>query len=492
MIAEHLPILLVAVPLLAAPLSALAGHPRAAWGIAVSTCALVLAGAIGLLAQVSSGGAISYALGGWAPPIGIEYRVDILSAGVALIVAIAAAIVTPYALRSVEREVERSRIGLFYAAFLLCLAGLLGIVVSGDVFNVFVFLEISSLSAYALISMGRDRRALAAAYRYLIMGSTGATFIVIAIGLAYAMTGTLNMADLAQRLPEVQDTGTIRVAYGFLAVGCCLKLALFPLHQWLPAAYAGAPSAVTAFMASTATKVAVYMLLRLLVFLFGPGFFIDSMGLGWPLGILAILAVVNMSAVAIYQNDVKRMLAYSSVAQIGYIVMGISFGTRAGVAASLLHLFNHALMKGALFLAAGAIAYRMGAASLRDFRGVGKTMPVTMAAFVLAGLSLVGVPGTVGFISKFYLVGAALETGMLPGIIFAVVILGASTLALVYIWRVVEAAYLAEPREGAAHKEAPWSLVVPTCALALLNLWFGVAGTDVIQTAQEAARVLIP
>ena len=149
------------------------------------------------------------------------------------------------------------------------MTGLLGIAVTGDIFNVFVFLEISSLSAYALIALGKDRRALTAAYQYLIMGSVGATFIVIGIGLMYGMTGTLNMADLAERIPAVAATRTIPVAFAFLAVGISLKLALFPLHLWLPSAYAYAPSAVTAFIASTATKVAVYMLLRFFFTIFG-------------------------------------------------------------------------------------------------------------------------------------------------------------------------------------------------------------------------------
>ncbi|HIA74505.1 MAG TPA: monovalent cation/H+ antiporter subunit D family protein, partial [Gemmatimonadetes bacterium] len=266
---HHLPVLLVVVPLVAAPVVALLNRPRISWAVAVAVTLWVLYAALALLSQTMVDGEIHYALGGWVAPYGIEYVVDPVNAWVIVIVALIGALVTPYARMSVEREISEDRIPLFYAAFILCLTGLLGIAVTGDVFNVFVFLEISSLSAYALIALGKDRRALTASFQYLIMGSVGATFIVIGIGLMYVMTGTLNMADLADRLPEVASTRTIPVAFTFLTVGITLKLALFPLHLWLPNAYTYAPSAVTAFLASTATKVAVYLLLRFFFTIFG-------------------------------------------------------------------------------------------------------------------------------------------------------------------------------------------------------------------------------
>ena len=321
----HLPILQVVVPLLAAPLCAFLRHARAAAVIAVLASWATLAVALSLLGDVISAGVISYALGDWAPPLGIEYRVDIVNAWVLVIVSTIASVVAPYMITSVEDEVERRRIPLFYAAYLLCLTGLLGITITGDVFNVFVFLEISSLSAYALIAMGtqasRPHGGLSVPRSW---GSVGATFIVIGIGLLYVMTGSLNMADLAVLLPEVWDSRTVKVAYGFLGVGCCLKLALFPLHLWLPNAYAFAPSSVTAFLASTATKVAVYMLLRFFLTIFGAPFSFGTMALDRVLLPLALVAIVSMSLVAIFQVDVKRLLAYSSVAQIGYVVLGLS------------------------------------------------------------------------------------------------------------------------------------------------------------------------
>ena len=330
-----------------------------------------------------------------------------VGAFVLLIVSAIGALVLPYAARSVAREIATERIALFYAAYLLCLAGLLGIAATGDAFNLFVFLEISSLSSYVLISLGSDRRALTAAYQYLIMGTIGATFILIGVGLMYMMTGTLNMIDLADRLPEVAQTRTVRAALAFLTVGISLKLALFPLHLWLPNAYAFAPSVVTAFLAATATKVAVYMLLRFLFTVFGKALSFEAMLLHLILVPLALVAVFSGSIVAVFQDNLKRMLAYSSVAQIGYIILGISFATVTGVTAGILHLFNHALMKAALFLALGCLVYQLGSARLQDVAGLGRRMPWTFAAIIIGGLSLIGVPLTVGFISKWDQIGRA-------------------------------------------------------------------------------------
>ena len=484
----HLPVLLVVVPLVAAPIAALLNRPRLSWAVAVAATLWALYAALELLSQTMAAGEIHYELGGWAAPYGIEYVVDPVNAWVVVIVSLIGALVVPYARVSVEREITEDRIPLFYAAFILCLTGLLGIAVTGDVFNVFVFLEISSLSAYALIALGSDRRALTASFQYLIMGSVGATFIVIGIGLMYVMTGTLNMADLADRLPEVSGTRTIPVAFTFLTVGITLKLALFPLHLWLPNAYTYAPSAVTAFIASTATKVAVYLLLRFFFTIFGATFSFDVMQLDRILMPLALIAIVTMSLVAIYQENVKRLLAYSSVAQIGYMVLGISFASVLGLTAGILHLFNHALMKGALFMSMGCVMYRVGSVRLERMHGLGRAMPWTMAAFVVGGLSLIGVPFTVGFISKWYLVQAALEQGMWP--VAGVVLLG-SLLALMYVWKVVEVAYFREADPELEISEAPLSLLAPTWVLVLGNLYFGINASDSVGIATRAAEVLL-
>ena len=489
MIAAHLPILQVVVPLLAAPLCVLLRQRQAAWALAMLASWLALLIAVLLLRQVAEGGPISYAIGGWAAPWGIEYRIDALNALLLVIVSLIGAVVLPYARVSVAAEIDPERIYLFYSAFLLCLTGLLGIVATGDAFNVFVFLEISSLSTYALVSMGRDRRALRAAYTYLVMGTIGATFILVGIGLAYMVTGTLNMADLAERLVALEGNRTVRVSLAFLTVGICLKLALFPLHFWLPNAYTYAPSAVSAFLAATATKVSVYMLLRFLFGVFGVAFAFEAMLLDRALMPLALLGMVFASLVAIFQHDLKRLLAYSSVAQIGYIVLGISFGSVDGLAAGILHLFNHALIKGGMFLALGCMALRLGNTRISNARGLGRDMPITMAAFLVGGLGLIGVPLTAGFISKWYLVRAALDGGLWP---VAVLILASSLLAVIYVWRVVEVLWFTAPEEGRGPvREAPISMLVPTWLLIGASIWFGVDSSLPVTIARQAAALLL-
>lgn len=484
---EHLPILLVVVPLAAAAITAVLRSGRIAWLVTLVTSWAVLGISVSLLVQVLRDGSIRYVLGGWPPPWGIEYSIDSLSAFVLVLLGGIAAIITPFALRSIERELERGLVHFHYSALLLCLAGLLGMTCTGDVFNLFVFLEISSISAYTLIAMGPDRRALHAAFRYLIMGSVGATFIVIGIGMLYMMTGSLNMADLAELIPPERNR-TISVALAFLTVGIGLKLALFPLHLWLPDAYTFAPSAVTAFLAATATKVAVYVLARFLFTVFGMGFTFEVMALDRILIPLCLLGILAGSMRAIHQKNVKRMLAYSSVAQIGYVVLGLSLVSLTGLTAGILHLFNHALMKGSLFLAMGCIMYQVGSVRLDDMRGLGRSMPWTMAAFVIGGLSLIGVPLTVGFISKWYLVLGAVEQGR--WIVAGVVLLG-SLLAVIYIWRVVEVAYFEEASGDEPVREAPISLLIPTWALVLANLYFGIDATLTSGIASGAARLLM-
>ncbi|MCW8908065.1 MAG: monovalent cation/H+ antiporter subunit D family protein [Sedimenticola sp.] len=489
MLLSHLPALQVVVPLLAAPLCALLRPRHLAWAVATLTSWVCLLISLTLVAQVQAGGTLRYTFGGWPSPWGIEYVVDLLGAYVLLIVSLIAALVLPYARRSVEREIDPEHHSLFYTALLLCLCGLLGIVITGDAFNLFVFLEISSLSTYTLISFGRDRRALTASYQYLIMGTIGATFFLIGVGLLYVLTGTLNMADLAERIVPLAESRTLHTAFAFILVGVSLKLALFPLHLWLPNAYAHAPSVVSAFIASTATKVAVYVVVRFIFSLFGYRFAFDQMQLDWVLLPLAIIGIFTASVVAVFQENVKRMLAYSSLAQIGYMMLGISLDSVTGLTASLLHLFNHALMKGALFMALGAVFYRIGSVQLGQMAGLGRQMPWTLGAVVAGGLSLIGVPLTVGFISKWYLILAVIEQGWW---ILAALVLVTSLIALVYMWRVVETSYF-QPRPAGAviAGEAPLSLIAPTWLLVLANLYFGIDTGFTIDLAGSAAAALI-
>jgi len=485
---EHLPALQTVVPMMAAPICVLLRQATLVRIFAVAVAWSCLAIALALLEEVLSHGTISYALGGWVAPLGIEYRVDVLNAYVLVIVATIGAVVIPFPLDGRELRIPRERYFLFYALFLLCLTGLLGITITGDLFNIFVFLEISSLSAYALIGLGKERGALTAAFSYLVMGTIGGTFILIGTGLIYQMTGTLNIVDLARRLPAVLESRTVWIAPAFLVVGTSIKLAAFPLHQWLPNAYTFAPSMVTSFLSATATKVAYYVLVRVIFGIFGAAFFFETLGLSNLLLPLSLIAMLVGSIAAIQQTNIKRLLAYSSIAQIGYMTLGLSLANLDGLTGGLVHLFNHALMKGGLFLVVACALSRVASPDLESFRGLGRRMPLTMAAFVVGGLSLIGVPGTVGFVSKWFLVLGALDKGLYA---VAFLILGSSLLAVVYVWRVVEIMYFRDSDAVVERDEAPLSMLVPTWILIGGTVYFGFNTALTAGVAHTAAQFLL-
>jgi multicomponent Na+:H+ antiporter subunit D len=488
-LAQHLPALQVVVPLLAAPLAVLVRQRHLAFFVVLSASWCAFGIAVLLWLQVDRGGTLSYAIGNWPPPWGIEYRVDRLTAFMLLLVTAIAAVVLPYSRASIEREIPLRQHYLFYTMFALCLAGLLGICITGDAFNVFVFLEVSSLSTYVLIALGQDRRALVASYQYLIMGTIGATFFIIGVGLLYLMTGTLNMADMAQRLDGLHGTRPVLAALAFLTVGISLKLALFPLHQWLPNAYAYAPSAVAAFLAATATKVAVYVLLRFYFSVVGPQQVFDKLPTQEMMLLLALAGMFVASTVAIFQADLKRLFAYSSVAQIGYIMLGLSFNSVTGLTATIVHMANHAVTKGAIFMLLGGVAASMGGLSFQHIRGMGRVMPFTSFGIVIAGLSLIGVPGTAGFVSKWVLIQAALQQGQW-WLVFLIV--ASSLLAVAYVWRFVEAAYLHAPRDGVATAaEAPLSMLLPSWLLVATVVYFGIDTSMTLGNAGLAAQALM-
>ena len=490
MLDQHLAALPVLLPLIAAPFVLILGRSIFTWGFATFVSGWACFVAWQLLAGTLSNGVISYAVGGWPPPWGIELRVDAANAFVLLVVSALSTLVLLYSKDSIEKEIEPSNHALYYTAHLLCLAGLSGILVTGDAFNLFVFLEISSLATYALVSLAPDRSCLTAAFRYLVMGTIGATFILIGVGMLYMKTGTLNMLDLAERIHFYDSSRTINTGLAFIMVGVSIKLALFPLHMWLPPAYTHAPSAVSAFLASTATKVAVYVMIRFIFTIFGADYVFDAMSMDVILMVLAVVAIFKGSYMATVQSNVKSVLAHSSVGQIGYMILAVSLFSVTGLMAGMIHIFNHALMKGVLFMAVGAVFYRVGSVDIKAFKGLGKQMPLTMAAFTIAGLSIIGVPLTAGFISKWYLVSAALEQNHW---VIAALVLGGSLLAVVYIGRILEAAYFQQPDESQTNtvKEAPWLMLVPMWILVFANIYFGVDTSLTIEAAEGAADMLL-
>lgn len=489
-IIDQLPLLTIAVPLIAGPLCVIFGNRHVAWALAFLASLISFLFSGHMLLQVIDGDVLSYHLGGWPPPLGIEYRVDAANAFVLFLISGISTIVLPYARQSVAHEIKKVSHTLFYCCYLLCFTGLLGVVVTGDAFNVFVFLEISSLSTYVLIAMGaeRDKRALTAAYDYLILGTIGATFFVIGIGFLYIATGTLNMTDLAVRLADMQDNRTVQAGFAFVVIGMGLKAAIYPLHLWLPGAYTYAPSVVTVFLAATATKAAIYVLLRFMFSVFQPAFVFELHTLTWIIMPLAILAMFAASLIAAFQTDLKRLLAYSSVAQVGYMILGIGLATKTSLSATIIHLFNHGITKAVLFMVVGAFVMRTGSSFAKNLNGLGKQMPWTCAAFVIGGLSLIGVPGTAGFISKWLLIDASLEAGLWW---LAMLIVLSSLLAVVYVWKAVEVLYMQQPDEGSVVKDVPMSMLLPMWILALACIYFGLNTDLTLTSASVAANSLL-
>jgi multicomponent Na+:H+ antiporter subunit D len=484
----QLPALQVVIPLACAPLCVLLRSRTVAWllflvaALGSLTCAVLLA------ARVSRVGTLSYAMGGWPAPSGIEFVVSDFNTPVLLLVSLIATVAALYGRRGATAEIERRRTLPLYACLCLTLAGLLGLALTADVFNAFVFLEISSLATYTMIAMGRRRRALLASFHYLVIGTVGALFLLLGIGLAYAVTGTLNMADLAQRLTDHPGNRALSAAVVFVFVGLAVKMALFPLHAWLPAAYAEAPSVVSTFIAAVGTKVAIYAFCRFAFTVFGAALVFDAMPIDRVGLLLACLAMLVGSASACFQSDLRYLLAWSSVAQVGSIVAGISLATAAGVSAAYLHVINHAVTKAALFAAAGLLLVRLGSVRLSALAGLGRRMPWTFAAIVVAGLGLVGVPATAGFVSKWALATALIEDGRWPVL---VALLASSLLAVVYLGRVVEVAWFREPPAETEPARAPASMVAATWLLVLLSVFFGIDPTLPAGLADAAASALL-
>ncbi|RYD89642.1 MAG: monovalent cation/H+ antiporter subunit D family protein, partial [Sphingomonadales bacterium] len=418
------------------------------WMVSVTGSIFAAWMALALVGEVARHGSITYIFGGFAPPLGIVFHIDGLGAMMALLIASAGLMAAIYSGHSLNAEVRAEKHTLMQSGFLLCQAGLLGLVSTGDAFNAFVFLEVSSIGTYALIAVGeaRDRRALPAAFNYLIMGTIGATFYLIGLGFLYAATGTLNMADMAARLVTLGDSTVVQAGFAFIVVGLGIKAAMFPLHGWLPGAYAYAPSLISIFLAATATKASLYLIARFVFDIFPHGAAFGQGFITWVLAPLAATAAIVCSIQAVFEKEVRRMLAFSSVAQVGFILLGLSLATSAGFSGAMLYLLAHALLKMTLFMAIGALALSLRFRTLNEIAGIARDAPWSAAALGVGAASLAGVPLTVGFLAKWRLIEAALQAGQ----VWIVVVLAiASLLTLLYVGRIVEAVFFRAAPAGA-------------------------------------------
>jgi multicomponent Na+:H+ antiporter subunit D len=432
------PALIVVVPLMSALICFIVGwwNRNFCYKIAVVALAVSFYSSVVTMKEVMANGVIHYWLGSWEPPWGIEYVVDYLNGFMLIIVTFISLIVAIYSKKSVEKDFPE-KTPSFYSIFLLLVTGLVGITITGDVFNVYVFLEIASLSAYALIALGRDGAPMAS-FNYVIYGTVGACFYLIGVGYLYMVTGSLNMADLAKLLPDLYQSKVVLVGFAFLLVGVCLKMALFPLHMWLPDAYSLAPDSASSLMAPLMTKVMAYLMIRIMFTLFQPVFSFEILHVGSICGWLAVVAIFVGGIRALSQKDIKKMLVYILVAEVGYIVLGISVGNRIGLTGSILHIMNDAAMMACLFLIVGAIAYKTGMTDITQFRHLNQKMPFTMGAFTITAFSMVGLPPACGFFSKWYLVLGAIQANQW---VFAVVLLISSLINAILFFRVIEYAY---------------------------------------------------
>ena len=480
----------IATPLVAAALTPALFHRGArgvglwTWGVLWATLAL----AAPALTELQLHGPFRVALGGWPAPYGIELVFDHFSAWTLPLLALLLLIV-PFAWRYSERSIEVARRPAFYALLLLNAGGMLGFTVTGDLFNLFVFTEVVALSSYALVAVGGRGLAAFAALKYLFLGAISSLLMLFATAQLFALTGSLNMADVAQRLGEGEGGAAAMVAFAAYAVSFMVKTALFPVHVWLPDAHAIAPSPVSAVLSGMVVKIGIIGMLRLLQIFMSAGT-LELGGFLQTLVWLGAISIVMGAFFAIFQDDIKLMLAYSTISNVGYIVLGLGLATPSAMIGASVHVFNHALIKATLFLAAGAIIHQTGFRKLSDLRGVGRSMPQTSAAMAIGAVSIVGLPPTAGFVCKWYIALGAFEAGQAP---FGFALIFGALGIFVYYIRMLNAFFFQQPTQAAVAdaREAPLSMRIPLIILAVLCLLLGILGGIPLNFVEPAVLDLL-
>jgi len=409
-------------------------------------------------------GTIVYKVGGWIPPIGICMVLDSLTSFMLVTINLVAFLVTIYSINYMEKYTAKWK---FYTLFLLMLAGMNGIVVTGDMFNLFVFLEIGAISSYALVAFGVEQEELEASFKYMVMGSIASSFILLGIALLYSYTSSLNMADISRTLAQKVGGRLVFFVSALFIMGFGLKAALVPFHAWLPDAHPSAPAPISAMLSGVLIKaLGVYALARI---------FFNVLGMtAKTSSILMVLGTISMvlgGLLALGQEDIKRLFAYSSISQIGYVVLGIGMGTTLGILAGLFHLFNHAVFKSLLFLNSGSIEYSTGTRDLRKMGGLTSKMPVTGYSCLVGSMSISGIPPLSGFWSKLLIVVAAIQA---KHFIFASIAVLVSILTLAYYLKVQRLAFFGELRSSLTGiKEVPLTMKLSMIILSLICIFGG-------------------
>ncbi len=412
-----------------------------------------------------SQGTLVYGVGYWNPPVGIAMVLDGLTSFMLVTVNLVAFIISIYAINYMEKYTSKWK---FYTLFLLMLAGMNGVIITGDIFNLFVFLEIASVASYALVAFGTERHELEAAFKYAVMGTVGSLFILLGIALLYSRTSTLNMADMGSVLAGKGSTDLIRLVSVLFLMGFGLKAALVPFHAWLPDAHPSAPAPISAMLSGVLIKsLGIYALIRI---------FYNVVGMSPELAsIIMLLGAISMvvgGLLALGQWDFKRLLAYSSISQVGYIVLAIGLGTPLGILAGLFHLFNHSIFKSLLFLNSGAVEYSTGTRDLQQMGGLGKKMPLTGLTNLTASMSIAGVPPFSGFWSKLFIIVAIVQAGYYGYAFWAVLV---SVLTLAMYVKVTKYAFFGTLKEKWEQiREVPAFMKLSMAMLAFICLIGGV------------------
>jgi len=484
----HLPILIIMIPFAAAFIAPLPGFLFRGWirRIVLIALSLNLICSILLASEVLSSGPIDYYLSGVAPPLGIALYADYLGACISVLISGIALVAVLYSSAIITELGERRTI-FFSVLLLLAIGAMQGIVVTADLFTLFVLYEILAISLYGLVAMRGDGKALLAGYKYLLIGSAASAMILIGIGFLYISTGTLNMHMMAELLLPVSGSYTVLAGLALLIAGISTKIGLFPLHIWMPEAYAYSPS-IFPVISTISLKVGVVAIIRVVYTIFGPSLAIQTIPLESILALLGAVAIIICSILAIRQVDIRKMFAYSSGANIGCIILGLGIATIPGVEGAILHMITHATAKTCLFLCADVILIQAGIRYVHEFKGLSKAMPFTMAAFSIAAISMIGLPLTGGFMSKITIAGAAIADGVTY---YAAILLFWTLLSAVYFYRILNNAYFQEGTLSNTIREAPVRVLIPVFIISIATILLGFFVEIPMALIRPAAELLL-